>query len=210
MQGLIHHLDLQVLELAFFTSHTPSLFHFWFYGVCAEPANSLQAQGVLMKAFHCLGIHSAVSPQLLWRDKDCVLLLQSWWQAGLGEPQICSFYKAVSGFYSWHWKRKSEECFSRVCEIIWMISQTESGRKECGGGHVVFWVSRQNDYCQNSKIASLALIWHHLSKILSDNSAWIDKNPHISSSFRGTQIRITVCKSSQQGENEMGKSIKQK
>lgn len=38
-----------------------------------------------------------------------------------------------------------------------MISQNEPERKEYGGGHAVAWESRQNDYCQKSKLTSLCI-----------------------------------------------------
>lgn len=56
-------------------------------------------------------------------------------------------------------KRKSEKCSGLVGKIIWMISQTESERKECGSGHVVVSESRQKAYCQNSKLTSLCIVY---------------------------------------------------
>lgn len=187
------HLSLRFASYAasFFHFAFP-LFHFWIYGIHAELANSLQAQGDLMKALHCLCIflyyHSCPG--------ETVIACCSFSQAGLGEVQRNSFYRAVSWDCSWLQKRKSEKLSNFICKFLWLVSQTEPGKKSMGldsglPGNSGTVIPANTDAKWALPCINLAPSIKNPTKYLCVN--W-PKKPYSSWSPRNIQIRLNICK----------------
>lgn len=90
-------------------------------------------------------VHPAVSPQLPWRHSDC-MLFQSWWQAGLGEAQRSSFYKAVVADFKKENQGSTLAVSAKSCGWYLRLNQHKRARhwtRDCLGAQAACLLPKQ-------------------------------------------------------------------